>query len=213
VEKLDKIPWISGYAVVRAEDGSTIDMKGPSTSPLGDLVAYFSSASEAIASNLSLGTVNYVSLCYGEHRVVIVPHESKYLGVEVEKSKNAVDVVKNITASLAEVEKPKFELPRSISAKVQQINLLVEEFGGQDNKEHWVELLNQGLGILGGEILHYIGVVGGKLLFKDSFPEDKTDDFVQGLRSVIDFLVKKGVLEMGSSHARSRVQSVIERMK
>jgi hypothetical protein len=213
VEKLNKIPWINGYALVRAEDGVTIEMKGPSTSPLGDLVAYFSSASEAIASNLSLGTINYVSLCYGEHRMVIIPHESKYLGVEVEKSRNAVEIVKNITSALAAVEKPKFELPRSISAKVQQINLLVDEFGGQDNKEHWVELLNQGLGILGGEILHYIGVVDGKLIFKDRFPEDKTDDFVQGLRSVIDFLVKKGVLEMGSSHARSKVQSVIERMK
>lgn len=213
MEKLDKIPWISGYALVRAEDGSTIDMKGPSTSPLGDVVAYFSSASEAIANNLSLGTIDYVSLCYGEHRVVIFPHESKYLGVEVEKSRNAVEVVKNIKSSLAAVEKPKFELPRSISAKVQQINLLVDEFGGQDNKEHWVELLNQGLGILGGEIMHYIDVVDGKLIFKDRFSEDKTDDFVQGLRSVIDFLVKKGVLEMGSSQARSKVQSVIERMK
>jgi hypothetical protein len=213
VEILDKILWINGYVLVKAEDGSTVVTKGSSTLPLGDLVAYFSSASEAIANNLSLGTIDYVSLCCGEHRVVIFPHESKYLGVEVEKSRNALEVMKSIKSSLTAVEPPKFELPRSISAKVQQINLLVDEFGGQENKEHWVELLNQGLGILGGEISHYIGVSGGKLIFKDRFPDEKTDDFVQGLRSVIDFLVKKGVLEMGSSQARLKVQSVIERMK
>ena len=42
---------------------------------------------------------------------------------------------------------------------------------------------------------------------------EKEDDFVQGLRSIIDFLVKKAVEEMGSSQARAKVQAVIERMK
>lgn len=213
MELLDDIPGIIGYALVKAEDGSIEEVRGSSTLPLGDLVAYFSSASEVIVSNLSLGNINYLSLCYGAHRLVIFPYASKYLGVEIERKNDPLEFIDKVMLSIAAATKPKFELPRSVSSKVQQINLLVDEFGGQDNKEHWIELLNQGLGILGGEILPYVGVVDGKLIFRDIFPEDKTDNFVQGLRSVIDFLVKKGVLEMGSSQARAKVQSVIERMK
>lgn len=213
MELLDKIPGIIGYAVIKAEDGSVEEIKGSSTSPLGDLVAYFSSASEVIANNLSLGNIQYLSLCYGAHRLVIFPFKSNYLGLEIERKAVPQEIIKKVRASMTVVPEPKIELPRSISSKVQQINLLVDEFGGQDSKDHWVELLNQGLGILGGDITPYIGVVEGELTFKDILPEDKIDDCVQGLRSIIDFLVKKGVLEMGSSQARAKVQAVIERMK
>jgi hypothetical protein len=58
-----------------------------------------------------------------------------------------------------------------------------------------------------------VGIINEELSFKDNPNVDKEDDFVQGLRSIIDFLVKKAVEEMGSSQARAKVQAVIERMK
>ncbi len=213
MEVLDKIPGIIGYALIKAEDGSIEEVKGSSTAPIGELAAFFSSASEVIKNSLDMGDIDYLSLCYGANRLVIYPYKSKYIGVEVERNKEPIEVIEKFKSLIAVAEKPKIELPSSISSKVQQINLLIDEFGGADNKAHWFELLKQGLGILGGEITPYVDLINNELIFKDNPPEDREDEFVQGLRTTIDFLVKKAVEEMGSSQARARVQSVIERMK
>ncbi|MCK4251573.1 hypothetical protein KAX97_08985 [candidate division WOR-3 bacterium] len=213
MEVLDKIPGIIGYALIKAEDGSIEEVKGSSTAPIGDLAAFFSSASEVIKNSLDMGDIDYLSLCYGTNRLVIYPYKSKYIGVEVERNKEPIEVIEKFKSLIAVAEKPKIELPSSISSKVQQINLLIDEFGGADNKAHWFELLKQGLGILGGEITPYVDLINNELIFKDNPPENREDEFVQGLRTTIDFLVKKAVEEMGSSQARARVQSVIERMK
>jgi len=213
VEVLDKIPGIIGYAIIKVEDGSIDEVKGSSSSPLAALVAYFASASEAISNRLSLGEINYVSLCYGVSRLIIFSYDSKYVGIEVEQDKEPLEFIEKVRSTIPVVTKAKFEVPRSLSSKIQQINLLVDEFGGEENRDHWLELLSQGLGILGGEILPYIGIIEGELTFKDKPTEDKEEEFVQALRSIIDFLVKKGVIEMGSAQTRAKVQAVIERMK
>ncbi len=212
LEKLDKIPGIVGYAVVRADDGAVETVKGSSTASVGDLTAFFSSAGEVIRDSLSLGDIEYISLCYGNSRLVIFTRGAKYLGVEIPRDTEPAELIKKIGA--AEAVKPKIEtqLPRSISSKLQQINLLIDEFGGE-KKDHWFDLLNQGLGILGGDLNPYVGVMDSKFDFKDNPPADKEDDFVQALRSIIDFLVKKAVEEMGSSQARAKVQAVIEKMR
>ena len=59
----------------------------------------------------------------------------------------------------------------------------------------------------------YMGVVNDKLTMKETLPQGREEEFVQALRSVIDFLVKRAVEEMGSSQARQRVQAVIAKMK
>lgn len=213
MEALDNISGIIGYALIKAEDGSVEEVKGSSTSPIGDLTAFFSSAGEVIRDSLSMGDINCLSLSYGSNRLVIFPYETQYIGVEVGRDAEPLEVIAKIKSSIKVAKKPKIELPRSISSKIQQINLLVDEFGAEDKKTHWLEFLNQGLGILGGDILPFIGIVNDELIFKDKPPDDKEDDFVQGLRSIIDFLVKKAVEDMGSSQARAKVQAVIERMK
>ena len=213
METLDKIEEIISYALINAEDGSVDQEKSAGNAPIGDLTAFFSSAGEVIRDSLSMGTIKCLSLCYGDNRLVIFPHESKYIGVEIAREKEPVEIIKKILSSLTIEEKPEIKLPRSLSSKVKQINLLVDEFGGSDKKAHWLELLKQGLGVLGGDILPLVGIINEKLSFKDNPTMDKEDDFVQGLRSIIDFLVKKAVEEMGSSQARAKVQAVIERMK
>lgn len=213
METLDKIEEIISYALINAEDGSVDQEKSAGNAPIGDLTAFFSSASEVIRDSLSMGTIKCLSLCYGDNRLVIFPHESKYIGVEIARGKEPVEIIEKILSSLTIEEKPEIKLPRSLSSKVKQINLLIDEFGGSDKKAHWLELLKQGLGILGGDILPLVGMINEKLSFKDNPSMEKEDDFVQGLRSIIDFLVKKAVEEMGSSQARAKVQAVIERMK
>lgn len=226
MEALDKIPGIVGYAVVNAEDGTIEEVRGSSTSPLGDLSAFFSSASEVIKNALSLGEIDYLSLCYGAHRLIIFLYNNKYLGIEVAREENPLKFIEKIRnaivsevkipeAKIEEVPSPKpvIELPRSISSKLQQINLLVNEFAGEDNKEHWIEILNQGLGVLAGDLFPSIGIIEKKLTFKKLPPGDKEEEVVQILRTIIDFLVKKAVEELGSSQARIKVQGVIEKMK
>lgn len=213
METLDKIEEIISYALINAEDGSVDQEKSAGNAPIGDLTAFFSSAGEVIRDSLSMGTIKCLSLCYGDNRLVIFPHESKYIGVEIARGKEPVEIIKKILSSLTIEEKPEIKLPRSLSSKIKQVNLLVDEFGGSDKKAHWLELLKQGLGILGGDILPLVGIINEELSFKDNPNVDKEDDFVQGLRSIIDFLVKKAVEEMGSSQARAKVQAVIERMK
>ncbi len=255
MEVLDKIPGIINYAVVNAEDGSIEEVKGSSTSPLGDLTAFFSSAAEVIKNTLILGEINFVSLCYGANRLIIFLHNGKYIGIEVEREENPREFIERVKEQLIapkekvkeetkeiKIEKPEekviekqieekiveevkptpppppppeveIQLPRSINSKLTQINLLVEEFGSGGKKSHWIEILNQGLGILATDILPMVGIINDKMEFKQTPPQEKEDDIVQILRTLIDFLVKKAVEEMGSSQARVKVQSVIEKMK
>ena len=213
MEALDKIEDIISYALVNAEDGSVFQEKSGGDAPIGDLTAFFSSAGEVIRDSLIMGNIRCLSLCYGGNRLVIFPHESKYIGVEIARGKEPTEIIEKVVSSLTIEEAPEIELPRSIGSKVKQINLLVDEFGGADKKTHWLELLKQGLDVLGGDILPYVGIINEELAFRENPPTDQEDDFVQGLRSIIDFLVKKAVEEMGSSQARAKVQAVIERMK
>ncbi|MEO0124093.1 MAG: hypothetical protein ABIL69_08850 [candidate division WOR-3 bacterium] len=255
MDVLDKIAGIINYAVVNAEDGSIEEVKGSSTSPLGDLTAFFSSAAEVIKNTLNLGDINFVSLCYGANRLIIFLHNGKYIGIEVEREQDPKEFILRVQEQLIKpeetreavkeevkeeikVEKPEekiveekveekvveevkpppppkveVQLPRSISSKLMQINLLVEEFGSGGKKSHWIEILNQGLGILATDILPMVGIIGEKMEFKQTPPSEKEDEIVQILRTLIDFLVKKAVEEMGSSQARVKVQAVIEKMK
>lgn len=258
MEILDKIPGIINYAVVNAEDGSIEKIKGSSTSPVGDLTAFFSSAAEVIKNTLGLGEIHFVSLCYGANRLIIFIHNRKYLGIEVEQEAKPSDVIEKIKTRLTLIEEEKKEtkieemekieekavekeaqpevqiveeklveevspvppppkveiqLPRSISSKLMQINLLVDEFGGGGKKAQWLDILNQGLGVIATDILPIVGIIGEKMEFKQNPPPEKEDDIVQILRTLIDFLVKKAVEEIGSSQARVKVQAVIEKMK
>jgi hypothetical protein len=213
MEAFDKIKEIRSYALVNTEDGSVELEKSAGNVQIGDLTAFFSSAGEVIRDSLLMGTIKCLSLCYGDNRLVIFPHQSKYIGVEIPRGLEPVEIIDKVLASLTIEEKPKVELPRSLSSKVKQINLLVDEFGGADKKTRWLDLLKQGLDVLGGDLLPFVGIINEELSFKNNPPAEKEDDFVQGLRSIIDFLVKKAVEEMGSSQARAKVQAVIERMK
>ncbi len=210
---LDKISEISGYALINAEDGSIEETKDSSKVPIGNLTAFFSSAGEVIKNSLAMGDINRLSLWYGPHRLVIFPYESKYIGIEINKDTEPNTIIERAKSSKITFEKPKIELPRSVITKVQQINLFISEFGGKINKAHWVDILNQGLGILGGEIVPFVGIINDELAFRTPPPREKEADFDHALRAIMDFLVKKAVEKMGPAQARAKVQAAIERMK
>ena len=212
MDVIDNIAGIIGYATVRADDGKIEEVKGSSANALSDLTAYFSSAGEAIRNNFGMGSLDYISLVYGNNRLIIVPYKDKYVGIETEREFDPQVIVKQLSG-LVFIEKPGVEVPRALDSKMRQINLLIKEFGGTTDDNHWIELLNQSLGVLGRDIAPFMGVVEGSLAFKKAPPPEKEDDFSQALRSVVDFLVKKAVEEMGSSQARAKVQIVIERMR
>lgn len=214
MEILDRLSGINGYAVIKAEDGSLVEQQGQSQSPLGDLVAFFSSAGEVINNTLGLGQLNVVTLRYQDYQLLIFAHEGIYIGVEVASSLPPVDTVREICSHLRVVEKPKkFELPRTIKSKLVQINLLVDEFSQNADREHWTGNLKAGLEVLAGEMTSVLSIVDGHLDFKEMPAEDKETEYTSTLRMLIDFLVKKAVEEFGSTQARVKVQAVIEKMK
>jgi hypothetical protein len=210
---LDKIPGIIGYALVKAEDGQVIEVKGSSATALADLTAYFSSAGDVIKNRLDIGELKFVSLTYGSNRLVIMPYEESYVGIELESDKQPRDILKQLKAVPMETAPPQVEVPGNLASKVQQINLLIDEFGGESEREHWFDLLNQSLSVLGRDISPILGVVENNLAFKESPAADKENEFTEALRYVVDFLVKKAVEEMGSAQARAKVQAVIEKMR
>ena len=210
---LDKIPGIIGYAVVKAEDGKVVEVKGSSATALADLTAYFSSAGDVIKNSLDIGEVKFVSLTYGSNRLVIAPYENNYVGLETEQDKQPGEILEYLKALPVEPAPPEVQVPRSLASKVHQINLLINEFGAESERTHWFELLNQSLIVLGREVAPILGVIEDRLAFKESPPDDKENEFADALRYVVDFLVKKAVEEMGSAQARAKVQAVIEKMR
>ena len=213
MEILDKIPGIIGYALVNVDDGKVEEVKGSSATALADLTAYFSSAGDVMKNSLDMGELKFVSLTYGSNRLVIIPYESKYIGLEVELEKQPQELLEHLKVLPTAPAQPPIEVPRNLASKVHQINLLINEFGGEAEREHWFDLLNQSLSVLGRDIAPILGIVENNLAFKESPPLDKEDDFTEALRYVVDFLVKKAVEEMGSSQARAKVQAVIEKMR
>jgi len=214
MEILDRLSGINGYAVIKAEDGSLIEQQGQSQSPLGDLVAFFSSAGEVIKNTLSLGDINLITLKYQDCQLLIFAHQTSYIGVEVAGTLPPLDTVREICTHLETVEKPKkLELPRSIKSKLAQINLLMDEFSEGGDREHWVGNLRSGIEVLAGDVTGLLAVVDGHLDFKEGPAEDKEADCTSTLRMLIDFMVKKAVEEFGSTQARVKVQAVIEKMK
>lgn len=209
---LDRIPGVIGYAVVRGEDGSAVEVKGSSASALAELTAYFASAGEAIRGNFDIGTLGYITLVYGGNRLVIVPREDHYIGIETPREHDPAALLERMNQPAA-AEAEALEVPRALASKVQQINMLIDEFGADADRPHWIGLLEHSLGLLGREATACIGVIDGRLAFKATPVARDEAEFVQALRYVVDFLVKKAVEEMGSAEARSRVHKVIERMK
>lgn len=203
---------VIGYVAVSADDGTVEEVKGSSANALSDLTAYFSSAGEVIRNSFEMGTLKYISLVYGSNRLVIVPYQDKYLGIETEREHDPQALVQQLSGPIV-AKKELVDVPRALSSKMAQINLLIKEFGAASEMEHWVELLNQSLGVLGRDIVPFIGIIEGRLVFKDNPPPEREEDFSKALRYVVDFLVKKAVEEMGSSQARAKVQNVIERMR
>jgi hypothetical protein len=149
-----------------------------------------------------------------EHLTVPVsPKEEKPEAVVEEKIVEEKVVEEKKVEEVKPPPKVEVHLSRNISSKLVQINFLIDEFGSGGKKAHWLEILNQGLGIIATDILPMVGIIGERLEFKQTPPKEKEDEIVQILRTVIDFLVKKAVEEMGSSQARLKVQAVIEKMK
>ncbi|MBE0433118.1 roadblock/LC7 domain-containing protein [candidate division WOR-3 bacterium] len=212
MDVLDKTPGIIGYAVVRADDGSVVEVKGSSASALADLTAYFASAGEAIRNNLDIGMLGYITLVYGGNRLVIVPREDKFIGIETEREHDLELLLNRLNEPVA-AARAAIEVPGALASKIQQISLLIDEFSEDADRQHWLDLVEHSLGLLGREATAYIGVIDGRLAFKASPAPGKEDDVTQVLRYIVDFLVKKAVEEMGSSQARAKVHKVIERMK
>ena len=128
MDVLDKIPGVIGYALVKAEDGKVIEVKGSSATALADLTAYFSSAGDVIRNSLDIGELKFVSLTYGSNRLVIVPYESKYVGIEMEKDKQPHEILEYLKEVPVEPAPPQVQVPRSLESKVQQINLLKNKY-------------------------------------------------------------------------------------
>lgn len=212
MDVLDKTPGIIGYAVVRADDGSVVEVKGSSTSGLADLTAYFASAGEAIRNSFDIGTLDCITLVYGGNRLVIVLRRDQFIGIETEREHDLDSLLDRLNEPVAAAGAA-IEVPGALASKLQQINLLVDEFSGDADRQHWIDLLEHSLGLLGRGATAYIGVIDGGLAFKATPASGKEDDLTQVLRYVVDFLVKKAVEEMGSSQARAKVHRVIERMK
>lgn len=212
MDVLDNMAGVIGYATVRGEDGKVEEIKGSSQNALSDLTAYFSSAGEAIRNNFVMGRLDYISLVYGNNRLVIVSYKDKYLGIETDQGYDPQTLVKKLSG-IEFIAKPAVEVPRALDSKMRQINLLIKEFGGTSEADRWIELLTQSLGVLGRDVAPFIGVIEGSLVFKETPPLEREEEFSQALRLVVDFLVKRAVEEMGSSEARARVQTVIERMR
>jgi len=199
MEILDKIPGVIGYALVSGEDGRVVEVRGSSSIALADLTAYFSSAGDVIKNSLDTGDLKFVSLTYGNNRLVIAPYEKNYVGFEVERDKSPSEILEHLRTAPAPAVEPVVQVPRNLASKVHQIDMLIKEFGGETEREHWFDLLNQSLSVLGRDVAPILGVVENRLVFKESPPAEKEDDFTEALRYVVDFLVKKAVLGFGTT--------------
>lgn len=210
-ENILTIPNVKGFAFVSSEDGSIMKRGGVTPGNIDEIVAFIGSAAGIISESCGVKEIKSIKVI-GVYRVVIIPHHDNYLGFVLRKDEK--DIEKNIIKMLSEEEaKSDIIVNKLLKTKSSQLNMLINEFTKDSDRLMWKDYISKGLAALskGSKLENYISLED--LEFKVSSVKGLTREEVNKfIKMLLDFIVKKAVLEFGSNDAKKRVHEVIKRM-
>lgn len=208
-EDLLDIEGVKGFTLISSDDGSIIKRGGLTPGNMDDIVAFIGSAGEIITKACELEEQDFIRAT-GRENVMIFNFRGDYLGIILEDESNEVE------ETIKETLEKSPEMTREMKLfllKAKQLNLLIEEFVENSDKEMWKGYISKGIKALSKD-----GKFEGLLELNDlkievSEPENLTvEEINKFMKLLLDFIVKKAISEFGKQQARKYVQNVLKKL-
>ncbi|MDD3804139.1 MAG: hypothetical protein PHW02_07145 [bacterium] len=241
VEKLKSRFLIIGGVRISKDDGDTLETLGEGDPKMNDIGAFLGSAGEVIFNRLQMQAPDYATFSVDDMNLVLIKENSAFTILKVNgsfsglyeaftelsfapqeppaKEEPAVEetpqpVETNELASLAEsfdVNKLGEIERKLLSAKIIQLNYLVEEFARGGSTEKWNSTVSSMISSM-PEMKEALTVTN-KVSINDIVSVEITREEIQAkTKSLIDGICKKAVEEYGAAEAKKMVQNVIEKL-
>lgn len=214
------------------EDGDVIEMWGNENQLLNDTGAFLGSAGELIFKKMSMNNLDYIFVESADNMIIInraddfiafnfdeKPDEmvffSKYKEITGAAQEAADDVDDLMSAADAIEEEVKQEdklsdIERKLfTAKIVQVNYLLEEFAEGNDISKWVDIVKETVQSM-GNLSEALDIDSSSVKLKDTVPVEIGKDEIQSeSKKIIDTLCKMAVKEFGAKDAKQKVQNVI----
>ena len=218
VDDILQMEGVKHSAAVSKEDGSTLKSSPGAPGNFGEVVAFLGSAAEVITSNLDLGGLNS-ALAEGEgHRLLIVPHEQAYLGVEFgaeatpwwATQHNPIELLSE--GKMAEIS----EAEEILKQKVNLLNMLLEAFGARGDKgEEWQQMLEAEIKNVdpAGRLAKMVEPGPGTVTLRAGVKTDISKKEVgDAFEKLVNLTCKKAIATLGFVEVKQKFQAVISRL-
>jgi len=218
VESVLKMEAVRHSVAVAKEDGTMVKASAGAPSNLGDVVAFLGSAAEVISSNLELGELSSVLAEGQNHKMLILPHETVYLGVDLDPALSPWWVLQPTPLDLLSESKMAeiSEAEELLKQKMILVNLLLEEFGAQGEKApEWQELLARELKNVdpSGRLARMVAAGPGKISLNEGVKTDITKKEVgDAFEKLVNLTCKKAIASLGFVEVKQKFQTVISRL-
>ncbi|TES92728.1 MAG: hypothetical protein E3J87_04465 [Candidatus Cloacimonadota bacterium] len=228
LKKIIAIDGITGCITVDPQDGSVLLKEGDINPLLEDITAFFGSGFDVVASSLGIKRLKFSYLEKENQKFVILVKEGGYIGCEL-SSDIAFEVVmkkiQGIEKTDGEMKEPEkvsvssvgelSQQTRFLDSKVNQINLLIDEFSDREDRVQWIELVREKFyeNEIGKKMISVIHFDNNKVIFEGNLdPETKEEDISIVSKLVTDSLCRKAVEKFGAIEAKKKVHNVIEKL-
>ena len=220
-ELVDAILQMEGVrhsAAVSKEDGTSLKTSAAAPGNFGEVIAFLGSAAEVITSNLELGGMSSI-LAEGEgHKMLIMPYEAVYLGVEFSSEQtpwwatqpSPMDLLSE--GKMAEIS----EAEELLKQKVNLLNLLLESFGAKGDKgADWQQMLDTELQNVepSGRLHRMIEPGPGQIALRPGVKTDLSKKEVgDAFEKLVNLTCKKAIATLGFVEVKQKFQAVISRL-
>lgn len=218
VESVLKMEAVRHSVAVAKEDGTMVKASDGAPSNLGDVVAFLGSAAEVISTNLELGELSSVLAEGQDHKMLILPHETVYLGVDLDPAQapwwvlqpSPLDLLSE--SKMAEIS----EAEELLKQKMVLVNLLLEEFGAKGEKApEWQEMLVRELKNVDppGRLAKMVAAGPGLISYNEGVKTDISKKEVgDAFEKLVNLTCKKAIASLGFVEVKQKFQTVISRL-
>ena len=228
VREIATVNGIVGCIVVNPQDGTVLFQEGDISPALEDITAFFGSGFDVVASSLAVKGLRYSYLEKDDKKFIIVVKEGGYIGCEISASNTFEDVIGKILAEkpaeapveaeekvTAALRDEATQEDRFLESKVRQINLLIDEFSEDGERQSWIEVVKEKFGEqeTGQKILNSLEFEGNKVSYSRKIESSVREEDISSVSKLVtDTLCRKAVGKFGAIEAKKKVHNVIEKL-
>lgn len=209
--------------VLSANDGDLLFTSGESDSFLYDISAFLGSVSTPISSSLGLGKPRYMVVEDDHGYVVVMIDEIFIIGFRCKEGVDPDTVANSGLKAMQPDTTQKKDKPQDVAmtkefrllmSKLKQINLLMEEFSGDQDRKPWLDVIERKLEDFRGKkkLIEHLEIQNFNLSVTDSIEDIAESEVNEISKVLIDSLCRLAIQKLGPDDAKQKVHTVIQKM-